>query len=152
MSSGPIEVYTARDTTDRGVWDVGPLQFKVYELRAEGKTVTPEMIETAQAFLRDEVVHDAQKMGDSNGLGFVILHPGALGVTIAAHWWAQGSVLCQRIYRRQYDDAAPLDTINRPAVACVWELEIITAEHGIWRKTMMTLPHDTSAYLATRAV
>ncbi|MBO9427018.1 hypothetical protein J7444_19945 [Labrenzia sp. R4_1] len=90
-------------------------------------------------------------MGDSNGLGFVILHPGDLGVTIAAQWWSQGSVLCQRIYRRQYDDDVPLDTIRRPSVACVWELEIINAEQTIWRETMMTLRPDRFAYLNTLA-
>lgn len=109
------------------------------------------MIETAEVFLREEVIRDAENMGDNNGLGFVIIHPGDLGVTIAAHWWAQGSVLCQRIYRRQYNDAGPLDTISRPAVGCVWELEIIAAKHRIGRDTMMKLQHDKSAYLRTLA-
>ncbi|WP_224815550.1 hypothetical protein [Hasllibacter sp. MH4015] len=151
MNAGPIEIYSPRIAANRGMWDLGAIQFKVYEILAEGKTVTSEMIETAKVFLGEEVIDDAQKMGDSNGLGFVIIHPGDLGLTIAAQWWAQGSVLCQRIYRRQYDDAVPLDTINRPAVACVWELEIITAEQAIWRETMMKSQHDKSAYLQTFA-
>lgn len=150
MNSSPIEIYKPRMTADRGVWDLGVIQFKVYDLLADGKNVTDEMIETADTFLREEVVPNAEKMGDNNGLGFVIIHPGDLGLTIAAQWWAQGSVLCQRIYRRKYDDIVPLDTISRPAVACVWELEIITAEQSIWRETMMKPQHDKSAYLKTR--
>jgi len=152
MNSGPIEIYKPRVAVDRGVWDLGIILFKVYDLLADGKIVTDEMIETAEAFLREEVVSDATNMGDNNGLGFAIIHPGDLGLTIAAQWWVQGSVLCQRIYRRQYDDAVPLDTINRPAVACVWELEIITAEQRIWRETMMKSQHDKSAYLRTFAI
>ena len=151
MSSGPVEVYSPRAVANRGVWDLGNNQFKVYELLADGKTVTGHMIETANTFLREEVIGAAEKMGDSNRLGFVIIHPGDLGLTIAAHWWAQGSVLCQRIYRRQYDDAAPLDTISRPAVACVWELEIMAAEQNFWRETMMKPQQDKFAYLSTFA-
>lgn len=147
MNSDLIEIYKPRVIADRGVWDLGVMQFKIYELCAEGKMVTSGMVETAEAFLREDVLCDIENMGDSNGLGFVIIHPGALGVTIAAHWWAQGSVLCQRIYRSQYNDAIPLDTINRPAVACVWELEIIAAEQKIWRETMMKAQPNKSAYL-----
>lgn len=152
LSPDPIEIYKPRVISDRGVWDLGAIQFKIYELHAEGKTVTSGMVETAKAFLREDVLCDIENMGDSNGLGFAIIHPGDLGVTIAAHWWAQGSVLCQRIYRRQYDDTAPLDTLNRPVVACVWELEIIAVEQKIWRETMMKPQPDKTAYLKTLAV
>ena len=152
MNTGSIEIYSPRAITNRGVWEVEANRFKIYELLADRKAVTDEMIEAAEIFLREEVILDVEKMGDSNDLGFVIIHPGDLGVTIAAQWWSQGSVLCQRIYRRQYDDASPLDTINRPAVACVWELEIITAEQNIWRETMMKSQPDKSAYLDTFAI
>lgn len=151
MTSVPQEIYRPRAFSNRGVWDLGAVTFKAYDLRAKGKSVTPEMIATADTFLRKEVLPAVAHMGENNGLGFVIIHPGDLGLTIAAHWWAQESVLCQRIYRRLYDSPAPLDTVNRPAVACVWELEIITAEHQIWRETMMTPPPDTDAYVNTRA-
>lgn len=151
MNSGPVEIFSPRVTADRGVWDFGSIQFKVYELLADGKAVTEEMIETTETFLRQEVIQAVETMGDSNGLGFVIVHPGDLGLTIAAQWWAQGSVLCQRIYRHQYGEDEPLDTVNRPAVACVWELEIIAAEQNIWRETMMKPEQDKSAYLEALA-
>ncbi|MEM8796926.1 MAG: hypothetical protein AAGE61_15285 [Pseudomonadota bacterium] len=151
MNNGPVEIYHPRATAFRAIWEFDAIKFKVYDLLAHGKTVTDDMIETARTFLRETVVLDVEKMGDSNDLGFVIIHPGDLGVTIAAQWWAQGSILCQRIYRHQYDDAAPLDTISRPAVACVWELEIIQAEQAIWRETMMKSKTDKFAYLNTFA-
>lgn len=151
MAGRNTELYRPRKISNRGIWDLGDIQFKIYDLLAEGKTVSDEMIKTAESFLRGDVLMAAQKMGDSNGLGFVIIHPGDLGITIAAHWWAQGSVLCQRIYRHQYTDALPLDTINRPAIACIWELEIIAAEQIIWCETMMKLQTDKSAYLKKSA-
>lgn len=151
MNLDPTEVYRPRTKNFRGIWAMGQVQFKVYELLADGKITTEEMIETAVRFLRKEVMCDVEKMGDSNGVGFVIIHPGDLGVTIAAHWWAQGSVLCQRIYRHQYGDDDPLDTINRPAIACVWELEIITFEQEAWRNTMMKPQPQRAAYLEKSA-
>ncbi len=151
MLTGPTEIYQPRMISVRGVWTVGDIRFKIYDLLAEGKTVTKEMIGIAECFLSEEVKSDVEDMGDSNGLGFVIIHPGDLGITIAAQWWAQGSVLCQRIYRRQYDSELPMDTINRPAVACVWELAIIGAEQQIWRETMMSSHPKTTSYLDTFA-
>lgn len=151
MNNGPVEIYAPRHTAFRAVWEIGVINFKVYDLLAQGRTVTTDMLETADSFLREEVVRDVETMRDSNGLGFVIIHPGDLGVTIAAQWWSQGSVLCQRNYRRQYDNDVPMDTIRRPAVACVWELEIINAEQTIWRETMMKSRPDEFAYLNTIA-
>jgi len=43
-----------------------------------------------------------------------------------------------------------LDTINRLAVACVWELEIIAAKQIIWRETMLKPQPETAAYFEIR--
>ncbi|WP_292562847.1 hypothetical protein [Mesorhizobium sp.] len=89
--------------------------------------------------------------GDDNGMGFVIIHPGELGVSISVHWWIQGSVLCQHIYRKLYSAAEPMDTVKRPVVACVWELALINAEQEAWRKTMMKSEPSPSGYMDARA-
>ena len=86
-----------------------------------------------------------------NGLGFIIIHPGDLGVSILAHRWVQGSVLCQKIRRKLYGPAEPMDTATGPVIACVWELGLIDAEQRIWRDTMMNEGPDRSAYLNERA-
>lgn len=151
MNPGPIDVYRPRAVVDLGTWTAGAVAFKLYGLLARGKAVTPDMLSTARRFLDAEVLARVEAMGESNGLGFVIVHPGDTGLSIAAHWWAQGSVLCQHIHRRQYDEAAAMDTVTRPVVACVWELALIHAEQAAWRATMMTLDPDPSAYLSARA-
>ena len=109
------------------------------------------MLSVAKAFLERDVPERVAAMGDSNGLGFVIIHPGDVGLTVAAHWWAQGSVLCQHIYRREYSAAEAMDTVTRPVVACVWELALINAEQEAWRETMMTTAPDRAAYLKSRS-
>lgn len=151
MSFGPLEPYEPRTVSHHGLWVVGDLHFKIYGLLADGQLLEPETFDLARGFLEQDVLNKVAQMGDSNGLGFVILHPGELGLTIAAHWWAQGSVLCQHIYRQQYDADTPLDTVNRPAVACVWELGIIQAEQDIWRATMMCAAPDPDRYRTSRA-
>jgi len=110
------------------------------------------MLEAAERFVDDEVLNQIQKMGDSNGLGFIIIHPGDVGLSISAHWWVQGSVLCQHIYRREYGAKKFMDTVSRPVVACVWELDIINAEQTLWQRTMMTVKPDHSAYLECRSI
>ena len=151
MSADPLEIYHPRAVSDLGIWEIGPLHFKVYGLLAAGTDISGDMTETARRFVFDEVLARVADMGESNNLGFLIIHPGDLGITIAAHWWAQGSVLCQHIYRKAYADSAPMDTVSRPAVACVWELALINAEQEAWRKTMMCPEPDRAAYLQLRA-
>lgn len=146
-----IEIYAPRAVSDLGLWEIEGLAFKVYGLLAEGKDITDEMVTLGRSFLRDEVLPVIAAEGEDNGLGFVIIHPGDLGISTAVQWWVQGSVLCQQIHRQLYGAAAPMDSKTRPVVACVWELALINAEQEIWRQKMMTDPPNPSAYLTTRA-
>ena len=150
MDFGPLETYHHRKITDLGIWEREAVKFKVYGLLATNKLITSDMSVTAECFIDDEVLNRIEEMGDSNGLGFIIIHPGDVGLSISAHWWVQGCVLCQHIYRREYGADDSMDTISRPVVACVWELEIVNAEQTSWQRTMMTATPNHSAYLDTR--
>ena len=147
MEPGPVEIYQPRAVMNCGTWEAGHLRFKVYGLLAPQKTVKPDLLSIAKQFLEQEVPERVSQMGESNNLGFIIIHPGETGLTISAYWWAQGSVLCQHNYRRQYAEEVPMDTLSRPAVACVWELALINAEQEAWRKTMMRAEPDEDGYL-----
>lgn len=150
VQDGPIELYRPRAVAYRGIWRAGNIRFKIYDLLAEGQAVCADTVAAARWFLDGEVLDRVAAMGESNGLGFVILHPGDLGLTIAAQWWVQGSVLCQHNYRKAYDAEAPMDTVARPVVGCVWELAILQAEQAAWRATMMRAEPDPAAYLEAR--
>lgn len=147
---GPREVYAPRKISALGVWDAGPLRLKIYGLEAEGQSVTDAMSATARHVFETEVVARADAMGDSNNLGFVIIHPGTMGVSISSHWWVQGCVLCQHFFRQLYDAEQPMKTEGRPAIGCVWELAIVEAEQRFWRKKMMGKRPDAEGYLAAR--
>lgn len=150
MEVGPIEVYRPRAVSDLGIWTVGNLQLKVYGLVAGSRSVNDDMQSIARTFVETQVLERVTAMGECNGMGFVVIHPGELGLTISAHWWVQGSVLCQHNYRKLYDADEAMDTVTRPVVACVWELDLINAEQEAWRKTMMTGSPDPAAYLDAR--
>ncbi len=85
MNTGPVEIYHERPVSELGVWEYGDLHLKVYGLLATGKTVSETDLSTARNFIAEEVLSRVDQMGDSNRLGFVIIHPGDLGISIAVH-------------------------------------------------------------------
>lgn len=150
MCSETPEIDHPRAMSNLGIWAIGSLRFKAYGLLARGRVLTSDTISVARRFLETDVAVRVAEMGDSNDLGFVIIHPGDLGVSISAHWWVQGSVLCQHIQRRLYDAAEPMESATRPVIGCVWELTLIGAEQRAWRQTMMNAAPDKTAYLEER--
>ncbi|MBM7068935.1 hypothetical protein [Actibacterium sp. 188UL27-1] len=147
MTIGPTEAYRPRTVLRCGVWEVGPVRFKIYGLLADGQELTDEMSAAAEQFLQSGVLTRVDAMGDSNGLGFVIIHPGDLGLSISAHWWVQGCVLCQHMHRQLYGAREPMDATSRPVIGCVWELGLIQAEQEAWRVHMMGDAPDAPGYL-----
>lgn len=150
MIPGATELYRPRAVAQLGLWEVGRLRLKVYGVVADGQELSRAMIDDARDFVGHALPPLVAAEGEDNGSGFVIVHPGELGLSVLAHWWIQGSVLCQHIRRTLWGADRPMDTATRPVIACVWELRLIHAEQEIWRETMMTPRPDTDAYLTTR--
>ena len=95
--NAPYYPYHPRKVSNLGIWEVGSLQLKVYGILAEGQKITEVLLNEARAFADTELPDLVAAEGEDNGLGFVIIHPGDLGVSILLHWWIQGSILCQHI-------------------------------------------------------
>ena len=146
-----LSVYQPRVVSNLGVWKIGHLRLKVYGITAEGQNLLDSIVSKARAFAQRDLPSLVAAEGEDDGLGFVIIHPGQLGVSVLLHWWIQGSVLCQHIERTLWGADTPMDTASRPVVACVWELGLINAEQCIWRDTMMVPEPDPDTYLDTRA-
>ncbi|WP_337660400.1 hypothetical protein [Anderseniella sp. Alg231-50] len=144
-------VYQPRAVSRLGVWQIGHLRLKVYGITADGQKLTDEIVNKAHGFAQRDLPALVAAEGEDDGLGFVVIHPGELGVSVLLHWWIQGSVLCQHIERTLWGNDKPMDTAARPVIACVWELGLIDAEQRIWRDTMMAPAPDAGAYLKTHA-
>lgn len=136
--------------SDLDNWEIGSLKLKVYGIIAEGQELSAAIINDAYTFALDEVPSIVEKEGRDNGMGFVIIHPGDLGVSVLVHWWIQGSILCQHIRRTEWNSNTPMDMPDRPVIACVWELGLINAEQVLWRDTMMNSKPSSSKYLNAR--
>lgn len=149
--NGQHEIYVPRSVVKLPSWRVSALHLKVYGLILEDHQISEDALAEALEFVNKDVLQKVAQTGDSNDLGFVIIHAGSLGLSVSAHWWTQGSVLCQCFYRRLYDSDAPLDMSLRASIGCVWELAIIDAEREIWMQTMMGQTQDPSAYLLHHA-
>ncbi|ABD56549.1 hypothetical protein [Jannaschia sp. CCS1] len=148
--SGPVERYSPRRVTYLGLWEAGPLRMKAYGLEARGHNVSEDVIARARTLLDHDVTSAVRAMGDSNNVGFVIIHPGTLGVSISSYWWVQGSVLCHHMVRQLYSAPQPMETASRPVIGCVWELEIVAAEQAAFKRHMMGPDHDSDGYVASR--
>ncbi len=142
------EAYAPRAVSFLGVWSFPGLDLKAYGLSAEDRPVTDVMEKIGRGFVHGDVLSSVNALGDSNGLGFAIIHPGTEGLSIPVHWWTQGSVLCQQFFRQLHGADVPLNMTERPSIGCVWELGIIAEETRIWRDTMMSDAPDKGAYLA----
>ncbi|MEO0938734.1 MAG: hypothetical protein AAFY38_11325 [Pseudomonadota bacterium] len=123
------------------------LTLKHDAILAPGRSLPEATPDLAQAILEADLPERVRAMGNSNGLGFAITHPGSAGLSVAVHWWAQGSVLCQHFHRA----AVGHMTTNRPAIGCVWELDIIAFEARAWRRLMMAPQPEPEAYLSDLA-
>ncbi|MEJ6395406.1 hypothetical protein V8J82_19250 [Gymnodinialimonas sp. 2305UL16-5] len=127
-----------------GLREVGQRQIKLYGLTVEPQDMPSDLIAEAEHFLATGVAEKAPP----SALGFAIVHPGVEGVSVAAHWWEQGSVLCHHIQRRLYASDQEARVAERGVIGCVWELAVIAAEQGFWRETMMNRQPAPDAYLA----
>lgn len=123
-----LSVCQPRAVANLGVWQIGQLRLKVYGITAEGQNLSDSIVSKAHAFAQRDLPPLVAAEGNDDGLGFVIIHPGDLGVSVLLHWWIQGSVLCQHIERTLWSADTPMDTASRPVIACVWELGLINEE------------------------
>lgn len=136
--------------TGLGVWEANDRKFKVYGILAYRQKISEEILSNAKRYLLNDIDEIIQSGPKDDGLGFIIIHPGDLGVSILIHWWTQGSVLSQHVKRWLPDSAIPIDMSSKHVLGCVWELGLINAEQLIWRETMMSDKASPAEYLAAR--
>ncbi|MEL7217942.1 MAG: hypothetical protein AAGK01_05875 [Pseudomonadota bacterium] len=62
------------------------LRGMLYALTTDGQALTDDTRVVTARFISDDVNPCAEASFESNGLGFVIIHPGTAGLSISAHW------------------------------------------------------------------
>ena len=140
--------YPERALEGLGIWVMGSHRLKAYGLFPAGNSLTKEDQEKANRLVHSGFARFNDNV-DPRNFGFVLIHKGTEGLTVSAHWWVEGCVLCHDHYRMPFHGDDPLAHLRAKVVGCVWELEVIGFEQRAWRQTMMQGIPDPDAYLQT---
>ncbi|WP_068408574.1 hypothetical protein [Labrenzia sp. OB1] len=107
----------------------------------QGRALGGDDVAEAQALIAARVA-DIEVAPGQEYPGFVIVHMGGEGMTLASHWWVEGCILCQDLLRLPYHGEDPIAGIRPHVVGCIWELALINHERTVWQKTMMPVTDD----------
>ncbi len=131
MSAAASQRYRPRRISSLGRTVAGGTALKLYAIEAEGASLKPAVVETA----RDILAAHAPGPGH---VGFAILHRGEEAVWLLLHWWMEGGILAERLWRAPLDEGqAAFEPMDRPLMACVWELVPIDFERDAYVATLM---------------
>ena len=129
-------VYVPRQMSSLGIWDIGGWRFKSYLIRANtSRPVSDAMIAAA----RMKVAGARGKLDATQhfNTGFVVLHEGLQGNWLLANWWTKGGICAELLWRATSESPATFNDVDRPLMACVWELVPIDFERRAWVDTVL---------------
>jgi len=127
-------------------WFCGDVPLKAYGILADA---SQPLSEALIGVARSAVESVAAELAASphEGVGFVILHRGTQGIWLLLHWWEQGGICSQRLWRSDLAGPLAFVPVDRPLMACVWELALIDHERRAYVRTLMA-GRGPDAYLA----
>lgn len=136
--------YHPRTAWFEEIVDCGPAKIKLSIIQAHERPLSPQM----RALVHEKIASAGDRLASSPhlGAGFSVLHEGEQGIWLLLHWWLEGGISTQVLWRSDirgdisFADADPL------LMACVWELGIINFERLAWMDTVMS-GASTSDYL-----
>ncbi|MFN7918675.1 MAG: DUF1272 domain-containing protein [Bryobacteraceae bacterium] len=132
--------YHSRRVRFHGVDDFGGWKVKMYSICHQSRD-KPDSEEWAAAKL---LAHSTLHSQASGGAAFLIVHKGEDGEYVLVDWWSDGNILNNRLWIRNRGEANFRDVRHGTWTACVWELNVIAAEHRAWMNTAMN--GDTEKY------
>ena len=141
----PTTRYEPRHFHFHGVRKGDGITFKLYSIGRRRSGAAEELVWLAGSVGERELPAAAEEEGGHHGLGFAIVHEGAVGTWLLLHWWAHEDILCQRMYQR--DESGVFFPTDRPLHGCVWEAVVITHEHRAWIAHVLRGTPDAEAYL-----
>ena len=127
-------------------WSCGGVPLKTYGVLADAsKPLGEGLVAAARGIVESAAAEVAA--APHQGVGFVILHRGSEGVWLLLHWWEEGGICAQRLWRSDLAGPLAFAAVDRPVMACVWELALIDHERRAYVRTLMA-GRDQEAYLA----
>ena len=140
-----MERWTPRTVLRLGQWSSGAVPLKAYAIQARGgEPLEPIALEAAARIV--SAASDAIATTRHEGCGFAILHRDE-AYWLQLIWWMEGSSCAQLLWRSPVDAPEDFGAVERPAMACVWELALIDHERRAFIRSN-SLPGDAvAAYL-----
>ncbi|PYE86371.1 hypothetical protein [Phyllobacterium leguminum] len=132
-----ISAYQPRAAWFDGLVECGPATVKLSVIEADpAKPIATVPIERARALIETT----GEKLAQTRhlGAGFAILHQGQEGLWLLLHWWLEGGIATQIIWRSDLDAEPKFLPADPLLTACVWELGIIDFERRAWMETAMS--------------
>ncbi len=147
----PAEPYLPRRLTPLPLWQGAGHQIKGYAIHRNAEDPGPALSDTMFTAIQVTLAQVLDTQADplrSHGLGFYIAHVGEEAVWLLIDWWNTGGILSQCLFRAPLERPAAFERVTEPALACVWELILLTHERNAWVRHMLTPAPRPDAYLA----
>lgn len=145
-----FEPYQTRPVRFLELLEYGGWRLKVYGISATGEFPNSDLVEQARgiarAHLPKEAITDQQY-----GVGFVIVHEGAVGDYVFVDWWWANDIVQHHLFGAKKGGGFEY---RQPEGAgfCVWELAVIWFEREAWVKHILQKAKspDLEGYLNER--
>ncbi len=138
--------YQTRSVRFLEIWDWMGWRIKVYGLN----NPSPALIEATKIKARERLPIPAVN-GERYGVGYMIVHAGAVGDYGFINWWCLEDIVQHHMYGAR--KGQPLQyRYPEGAGYCVWELAVCWFERQAWVETVLkeAKATDFSAYLERR--
>lgn len=132
-----IEPYIARQVEFRKIAAFEGWKLKVYGISTGAEPVSDELVETGLNKILP-ILPQPALAEDRYGVGFVIVHRGALRNWFSLDWWEYEDILFHNLYSSPLDNAGVVSVEKSAAIACVHELKIISFENEAWIRTVLS--------------
>ena len=141
-----LEKWRPRAVEPLGLWQGGDRTLKAYGIRPDAKVPLPfQDIGAARALIGRTAL--SLEGRPNTPYGFAILHRGDEVAWLLLHWWLDGGICAQRLWRSSLEGPLSFVEQDRPLMACVWELAVIDHERRAWMRTAMNAKSSPDAYL-----
>lgn len=136
-----MEPYIARVVEFRKIATFEGWRLKVYGISTGAEPVSDDLVESGLNEILPTLPQPTLAE-DRYGVGFVIVHRGALRNWFSLDWWEYEDILFHTLYSSPLDKADVVSIEESAAIACVHELKILAFESEAWIRTALSNEGD----------
>jgi len=132
-----IDPYTAREVRFHKEASFEGWRLKVYGISTGKEPVSDDLVEIGLNAVLPKLPLPALSE-NCYGVGFLIIHRGALRNWFSLDWWEYEDILFHSLYSSPLEAPNAISKEESAAIACVHELKIIGFESEAWIKSVLS--------------